>query len=52
MAGRKARDDKAGKTDIMYWVKRGSGYKGEEEVLFELTRKGDSWEMESFSAIY
>jgi len=46
------REDKAGKTDIMYWVRRGNGYTGEEEVLFELTRTGASWEVESFSAVY
>jgi hypothetical protein len=46
------RQDKAGKTDIVYWVRRGNGYTGEEEVLFELTRTGESWEVESFSAIY
>ena len=47
-----SREDKAGKTEIMYWLRRGNGYTGEEEVLVGLTRTGNTWELESFSAIY
>ena len=47
-----SREDKAGKTEIMYWVRRGNGYMGEEEVFFGLTRSGNAWDVESFSAIY
>lgn len=47
-----SREDKPGKTEITYWVRRGNGYTGEEEVLFGLTRTGETWEVESFSAIY
>jgi len=46
------REDEEGKTYIMYWVRRGNGYMGEEEVLFGLTRTADDWEVKSFSAIY
>jgi hypothetical protein len=46
------REDAADKTELMYWVTRGNGYVGEEEVCFEVVRTGDSWEVKTFSAIY
>lgn len=49
------RTDSGGKSDIMFWVKRGNGYsKGgyEEEVHFTVVKSDNRWELRSFSAVY
>src|SRR5262249_48739514 len=50
------RTDSAGKSVILYWVKRGNGYYSEDnyeaEVLFTIVDSGKGWELGSFSAVY
>jgi hypothetical protein len=48
--GRRA--DKADETEMMYWVTRGGGYSGEEEVHFRIKKSADAWSLKSYSAIY
>lgn len=45
------RVDEANLTRISYWVRRGSGYPGEEEASFEFSRV-PSWKLVSYNAIY
>ena len=45
------RDDEKDVTRISYWVRRGNGYPGEEEALFEF-RRTQSWRLVSYNAIY
>lgn len=46
------RKDKDNETEIMFWVKRGGNYSGEESVWFWLTHSGDVWTMTGYNAIY
>jgi hypothetical protein len=49
------RTDTSGRSDILYWVKRGNGYSRdgyEEEVHFTIVNSDDGWQLESFSAVY
>lgn len=49
------RTDSAGRSDIVYWVKRGNGYSryaNEEEVHVTIIRSRDRWELRAFSAVY
>lgn len=49
------RSDSAGRSDIMYWVKRGNGYSQsghEEEVHVTMIRSVNGWQLQSYSAIY
>ena len=46
------RNDKPDGTELMYWVERGGGYGGEEEVHFAIVGKGDEAKVIAFSAVY
>lgn len=46
------REAKPDGTELMYWVERGGGYGGEEEVHFAIVGKGDEAKMIAFSAVY
>ena len=50
------RTDSAGRSVILYWVKRGNGYYSEDdyeaEVLFTIVDSGRGWKLGSFSAVY
>ena len=49
------RRDSAGRSDILYWVKRGNGYSQnghEEEVHVTMIRSATGWQLQSFSAVY
>jgi len=49
------RRDKPGETELMFWVKRGSGYSKdgyEEEVRLWIKQSGDGWSLKTYNAIY